>query len=159
MSPNLELVIISTVNTQIVLAPHVNGQGRLFGGQLMAWIDIVGAVEARRFCGTDVTTACVDRLSFLKPAMLNDTLLLEAQITYTGVTSMEVRVDTYVEELTGEKELVNTAYLVFVSVAGNEPLPVKKFIPKTPLEKEEYLSAEKRREERLRHKYNGDVGI
>lgn len=152
----MELVIISTVNTQIVLAPHVNGQGRLFGGQLMAWIDIVGAVEARRYCGTDVTTACVDRLSFLKPAFLNDTLLLEANITYTGRTSMEVRVDTFVEELNGDKELVNTAYLVFVSVAGNDPKPVKAFQPQTDAQREEYAAAERRRAERLRQKIMSD---
>lgn len=120
----------------------------------MAWIDIVGAVEARRYCGTDVTTASVDSLSFLKPAFLNDTLILEARITYTGRTSMEVRVDTFVEELTGEKHIVNTAYLVFVSVSGNTPLPVEKFQPATPEQKEEYDAAEKRRAERLKNKYN-----
>lgn len=138
-----------TINTQIVLAPHVNGQGRLFGGQLMAWIDIVGAVAARRFCGTDVTTACIDSLSFLKPAMLNDTLILEANVTYTGVTSIEVRVDTYVEELNGEQELVNTAYLVFVAVAGNTPKAVPRFVPKTEKEKAEWEAAHRRRKERL----------
>lgn len=135
-----------------MLAPHVNGLGRLFGGQLMAWIDVVGAVEARRFCGTDVTTACVDRLSFLKPAMLNDTLILEANVTHTGNTSMEVRIDTFVEQLNGERELVNSAYVVFVSVAGNKPMPVRRFEPTTPEQMDEWKQADQRRVERLKAK-------
>lgn len=149
------MVVIPTITTQIVLAPHVNGLGRLFGGQLMAWIDVVGAVEARRYCKRNVTTACVDRLSFLKPAVLNDVLILEARVTHTGKTSMEVRVDTYVEELDGARELVNTAYLVFVSVVGNQPVEVQPFEPQTPEQRAEWESAERRRADRLRDKLAG----
>ena len=60
------------VQTQIVLNEHINGAGRLFGGRLMEWIDIVAAVAARRHSGRNVTTASVDTLSFKAPAYLND---------------------------------------------------------------------------------------
>ena len=63
-----------TTAVQIVMPQHCNGYAkpRLFGGQMMAWIDVVGAVEARRYTQHAVTTVCIDNLSFLKPALLCD---------------------------------------------------------------------------------------
>ena len=88
-----------TSSVQIVMPQHCNGyvRPRLFGGQLMAWIDVVGAVAARRYAQRAVTTVCVDNLTFLKAALLNDTVVQEAVVTWTGRTSMEVRVDSFVE--------------------------------------------------------------
>lgn len=78
-------------SVHILMPGDINGDGRLFGGQLMQWIDIVAAVVARRHSGRDVTTACIDRLEFLHPALVNSTLTLIGRITYVGRTSMEVR--------------------------------------------------------------------
>ncbi len=86
-----------THHVQIVLPGDLNGYGRLFGGRLMQWIDIVAGVVARRHAGREVTTASVDHLDFQAAAYVNDTIALEGRITYVGRTSMEVRVDTYVE--------------------------------------------------------------
>ena len=80
----------------------------------MAWIDVVAGVAARRHSGRTVTTASVDELSFLNPANIDDTVVLAARVTYVGRTSMEVRVDTYVERLNGRRDPVNRAYLVMV---------------------------------------------
>ena len=88
-----------TQQVQIIMPQHINGASRLFGGRLMEWIDVVAGVTARRHAGCDVTTASVGRLDFLAPAGVNDTILLEGRITWTGRTSMEVRVDTFVEGL------------------------------------------------------------
>ena len=65
-----------TTAVQIVMPQHCNGypKPRLFGGQIMAWIDVVGAVAARRYTQKAVTTVCIDNLTFLKPAYLNDTM-------------------------------------------------------------------------------------
>ena len=59
-----------TTNVQIVMPQHCNGYAkpRLFGGQMMAWIDVVAAVAARRYTQRAVTTVCIDNLTFLKPA-------------------------------------------------------------------------------------------
>lgn len=132
--------------TQIVMPMHVNGAMRLFGGQLMAWIDIVGAVAARRHAGMEVTTVSVDNLDFLSGAQLNDTVVLKAYITWTGRTSMEVRVDTYVEPLCGPLELVNRAYIVYVAVnAQGKPVTVPPFIPATPEQQAEWQQAKERK--------------
>ena len=102
--------------TQIVLASHINGAGRLFGGQLMEWIDIVAGVVARRHSHCNQTTASVDSLQFKEAVYMNDTLILFGKLTYVGHTSMEVQVDTYVEALDGTRKLVNTAYFVMVAL-------------------------------------------
>ena len=98
-----------TEQVQILTQREMNGYGRLFGGQQMAWIDIVAAVTARRHCGRNVTTAAVDSLEFAAPAYANDTLVLVGTVTYTGRTSMEVCVKTYIERLNGKRKLVNKA--------------------------------------------------
>ena len=141
-----------TTSVQIVLPQHCNGykKPRLFGGQIMAWIDVVGAVAARRYTQRAVTTVCVDNLNFLNPAFLNDTVVQEAVVTWTGRTSLEVRVDSYVEQLDGTRKRVNRAYVVFVALDEEDnPVPVPPFTPRTEAEMREYEAAEKRRAIRI----------
>jgi len=142
-----------TSQIQIVMPPHVNGTGRLFGGQLMAWIDVTAAVEARRHSHCQVIAAAVDKLRFLAPAFLDETVRLDARVTWTGRTSLEVRVDSYVESLEGTERLINHAYLVFVALDNEgKPAPIPPFVPSTEEEKQEWAEAEKRRAERLASK-------
>ena len=144
-----------TTSVQIVLPQHCNGykKPRLLGGQIMAWIDVVGGVAARRYTHSAVTTVCVDNLNFLNPAYLNDTVVQEARVTWTGRTSLEVRVDSYVERLDGSRKLINRAYAVFVALDENEnPSEVPVFTPETPEEEAEYAAALERRKERLKQK-------
>ena len=115
----------ATTQVQILTQANLNGYQRLFGGQLMSWMDIVAAVTARRHSGKNVTTACVDKLEFHKPAHANDTLVITGEIVYVGRTSMEVRVRAYVEELNGSKDLTNEARFIMVALDENEkPTPV-----------------------------------
>ena len=140
-----------TTTVQIVMPQHCNGYAkpRLFGGQIMAWIDVIGAVAARRYSQKAVTTVCIDHLTFLKPAYLNDTVVQEASVTWTGRTSMEVRVDSMVEKLDGTRELINRAYAVFVALDENDlPSTVPLFSPQTEEEIKEYQDAEIRRKQR-----------
>lgn len=124
-----------TTDVEILMPSNLNGYERLFGGQLMQWIDVVAAVAARRHSGCEVTTACMDYLEFLSPAYVNETLLLEARVTYVGTTSMEVRVDTFVEALNGEKRRVNRAYIVMVALDTETRKPTS--VPPLLLETEE----------------------
>ena len=142
---------VKTTSVQIVMPQHCNGYAkpRLFGGQIMAWIDVTGAVAARRYSQKAVTTVCIDHLTFLKPAYLNDTVVQEAFVTWTGRTSMEVRVDSMVERLDGSRELINRAYAVFVALDDEDkPSPVPPFMPETEEEIMEYKAAEIRKKQR-----------
>ena len=141
-----------TTTVQIVMPQHCNGYAkpRLFGGQIMAWIDVVGAVAARRYTQKAVTTVCIDNLTFLIPAYLNDTVVQEAVVTWTGHTSLEVRVDSMVERLDGSRELINRAYVVFVALDDEDrPAAVPPFLPETEEEKKTFRDAEARRQFRL----------
>ena len=146
MQPEAKTVAESrTEQIQILMPQHINGNKRLFGGVLMEWIDIVASVVARRHSHAEVTTASVDNLQFKSPAYVNSTLILIGQITFVGTTSMEVRVDSFVESLAGERKLVNRAYLVMVALdAGEQPLPVPRILPETDEEKAEYEAGRRR---------------
>ena len=142
-----------TEQVQILTQREMNGYGRLFGGQQMVWIDIVAAVTARRHCGKNVTTAAIDSLEFAAPAYANDTLVLVGTVTYTGRTSMEVCVKTYIERLGGQRKLVNKAYVIMVALDENEkPTEVPGLICETEEEEREFLEGKYRSELRKKKK-------
>lgn len=134
-----------TEQNYIIMPAHINGYNRLFGGQLVEWIDIVAGIVARRHCESNITTVAIDNLRFKAPAHVNDLIVLMGQVTYVGRTSMEVRVQTYVEDLSGMRKLINRAYIVMVAIDENErPIEVPQIIPETPEEKFEYECGAKR---------------
>lgn len=143
-----------TTDVEILMPSNLNGYERLFGGQLMQWIDVVAAVAARRHSGCEVTTACIDHLEFLSPAYVNETLLLEARVTYVGTTSMEVRVDTFVEALNGDKRRVNRAYIVMVALdpATHKPTPVPPLLLETEEDHAEWAAGMERMKARKARK-------
>lgn len=134
----------------------INGYGRLFGGQLMQWIDETAGFVSRRHCGTIVTTAAVDTLNFIAPAYANEIVVVAGSVTYVGHTSMEVRVDTYVEEMDGERRRINTAFLVMVSIDDHgNGLPVPGLILETEEQKAEWEAGRKRYELRKQRRKEG----
>ena len=138
---------------QIVMPGHINGYGRLFGGQLVEWIDVVAGVVARRHANSEVTTVCIDNLYFKAPAYANETVILIGKLSYVGNTSMEVRVDTFVESLVGSRTLVNTAYLVMVALDGRErPMNVPRLELVNDEEKAEWEAGKKRSELRRKRR-------
>lgn len=146
----------ATEQVQILFQGTLNGYDRLFGGQLMEWIDVVAAVVARRHSGRNVTTAAVDNLQFKEAAYINDTVVLHGFITYTGRTSMEVCVETHVENLDGTRKLINKAFVVMVALDEQEnPAEVPQLELETEEQKTEYEAAVKRNELRkMRRKEN-----
>lgn len=141
---------------QILMPIHINGKGRLFGGKLVEWIDIVGGVVARRHSECNVITAAIDNLQFKEGAFLNDTLVLVGRLTYVGNTSMEVRIDTYVEDLGGIRKPINRAYLVFVALGEDgKPVRVPRLLLENESEKAEWQGALKRNELRRIRRIEG----
>ena len=135
-----------TEQVRVVFNSHLNPQGRLFGGILVSWIDVVAGIVAQRHCNRYVTTAQIDKLDFKSPVYAGSTVILYGRITCVGNTSMEVRVDAFVEDISGKRELVNTAYLVLVALDKNgKPTAVPKLICDTDEEKAEEQAGLKRR--------------
>lgn len=135
---------------------HLNSGGRLFGGRLMEWIDELAGLVGVRHSETVVVTASVDNLRFIRGAYLNDLIVLIAKVTYVGRTSMEVRVDTYVESLDGMRKPINRAYLTLVAVDkdGNS-VEVPGLIIETESQKAEWEAAIKRRDVRIQRRKEG----
>ncbi len=134
-----------TEQVHLLMPGHINGSGRLFGGQLMEWIDIVGGITAKRHAECDITTAAIDNLQFKAGAFINDTIVLIGRITHVGTTSMEIRVDTYLEELSGTRKPINRAYLVYVAIdKDGKPVKVPKLTLTTEVQKAEWEGAVKR---------------
>ena len=145
-----------TENTYLVMAKHINGYGRLFGGVLMQWIDELAGTVARRHSGSIVTTACVDNLNFKAGAYFGNTIVLIGRMTHVGKTSMEVRVDTYVEEMDGTRKMINRAYEVLVAIDrdGNKiEVPALKI--ETEAQRAEWIGGEKRYELRKQRRQEG----
>ncbi len=135
----------------------INGANRLFGGKLMAWIDEVAGVTARRHCETQVTTACIDNLQFKEPAFLGNMVVIIGRITYIGRSSMEVRVDSYVEDAQGFRRPINRAYVTMVALDENEHPRAVEFGLEltTETEKIEWESGRRRAELRRQRRREG----
>lgn len=111
----------SVVETVHMVRPnHLNAAGRLFGGILMQWIDEVAGLVAKRHARMNVTTASVDNLKFLRGAYQKDVIVIIGKTTFVGKTSMEVRVDSFVENLDGKRILINRAYFTMVALDEND---------------------------------------
>jgi len=134
-----------TKQVQIIMHGDINGSGRLFGGRLAEWIDIVAAVAARRHSGREATTVSINNLQFKAAAYLNETIVLIGRVTYVSRMSMEIRVDTYAERLSGERRMINSAYVVMVTLDENEkPVPVPPLLVETSQQKAEWEAGEAR---------------
>lgn len=135
----------------------INGANRLFGGKLMAWIDEVAGVTARRHCEEQVTTACIDNLQFKEPAFLGDMVVIIGRMTYIGRSSMEVRVDSYIEDIHGIRRPINRAYVMMVAIDENErPKAVEFGLElKTETERIEWESGKRRAELRRERRKEG----
>jgi len=136
-----------TEQVQIIMYGDTNGYGRLFGGRLVEWIDVVAAVVARRHSEHEVITVSIDNLHFKAPAYVNETIVLIGRVTYVGRTSIEVRVDTYAENLRGKRSMINRAYVVLVALDEDEkPVPVPGLLLENDEQRAEWDAGKKRYE-------------
>ena len=151
----------SRVETVHIVRPnHLNGANRLFGGILMQWIDEVAGIVAKRHCMTNVTTASVDNLTFLHGAYQNEMVVIKGKLTWVGSSSMEVCVDTYVENLSGERDHIKNAHFMMVALHENDkPVKVPRLILQTEDEHLAWAHGEERRRIRNQRKKDKLDGI
>ena len=136
------------ITSKIVLPYDTNTLGNFFGGQLLAWMDNCAAISASRLCRRVVITASVNNVSFNHPIKLGDVVTLEAKVTRSFTSSMEIIIDVFVENhVTGAKTKCTEAIFTFVAVDqhGN-PIEVPELIPETELEKERFTAALRRKQ-------------
>ena len=151
----------SRVETVHIIRPtHLNGANRLFGGILMQWIDEVAGIVAKRHSGANVTTASVDNLTFLHGAYQNDLVVIKGKMTWVGSSSMEVCVDTYVENPSGQRHRINNAHFMMVALDENDqPVKVPRLILQNEDEELAWSHGEERRRIRMQRKKDKLDGI
>jgi acyl-CoA hydrolase len=136
------------VTTNLVLPNDTNTLGNLFGGQLLAWMDVIASISAHRHCRRVVVTAAVNNVSFNMPIRQSSIVTLESKVSRAFNSSMEVFIDVYVEDnLTGVKKKCNEAIYTFVAVDQHGgPIDIPSIIPETPEEIERYNGALRRKQ-------------
>ncbi|TLM68446.1 MAG: acyl-CoA thioesterase [Deltaproteobacteria bacterium] len=125
------------IKAAMVLTPDANHHGTMFGGKVMAYIDDIAALCATRHARLPVVTASTDSVDFLHPIQIGQSVCLEAFVTWTHKTSIEVFVKVVAEDLlSGERNVCATAFLTFVAVDGaGRPQSVPPVRPESELER------------------------
>ena len=137
-----------TTTTDMVLPSETNHLNHLFGGELLARMDRAAYITAQRHSRRIAVTASVNHVAFNNAVPVGSILSLEASVSRSFSTSMEVFIDVWTEDrISGVKTKVNEAIYTFVAVdEAGKPTAVPELIPDTDLEIERFNGALRRRQ-------------
>ena len=150
--PALKNTRVSRVTLSQLMHPeHANLLGNVHGGWIMKLVDEAGALACMRHAQKKVVTVAIDSMTFRQPIKIGDLVILNAEVTYAGHTSMEAEVQVVAENpITGERTHTNTAYLVYVALDDEgRPTTVPALLVETVEEKERMEQAKQRQAHRI----------
>lgn len=135
---------------------HTNNLGNVHGGVIMKMVDETGALAAMRHAGRPVVTVVMDSMTFMEPIRVGMLVQCNAELTYAGRTSMEVRVEVVAENpLVGTSSVTNTAYLVYVALDNEgRPTQVPPLIYQSDEERKRAEQAQERQAYRMQQRRN-----
>lgn len=136
------------VQTRLVLPADTNHHQSIFGGCVLAYIDEIAAIAAMKHAQGEVVTASIDSVDFLSPAYAGNILELEAIVTSTGRSSMEVYVRVMSRDIqTNEERLTTESFVTMVAIgADGKTVPVMEVYPETEMERRLFETAPMRKE-------------
>ena len=119
----------------------------------MKLVDEAGALASTRHAAHRTVTVAIDQMVFRQPIHIGDLVILNAEVTFAGRTSMEVEVDVIAENpISGEQIHTNAAYLVYVAIDDHDrPTRVPPLLAETPEEQARMNAALVRHHRRLSH--------
>ena len=137
--------------SQLMQPEHANLRGDVHGGWIMKLVDEAGALAAMRHAQARVVTVAIDQMRFHEPIRIGDLVVLEAEVTYVGRTSLETRVQVSAENpVSGDRTNTNTAYLVYVALdEAGQPRPVPSLVAETEAERRRLQAGRERQAYRL----------
>jgi len=140
--------------SQLMNLEHANLLGNVHGGSIMKLADEAGALACMRHAQKKVVTVAIDSMTFRQPIRIGDLIILNAEVSYTGRTSMEAEVHVLAENpITGERTHTNTAYLVYVALDDSgRPSSVPPLKAETEDEELKMEKAKERQQRRLEQK-------
>ena len=106
-----------------------NGNGDIFGGWIMAQVDLAGAVIPARIAKGRIATVAVNQFVFKQPVSMGDLLSFYAKVTRIGKTSVTVNVEVFAERNPADLHVVKVteANLTYVAIDRNgKPRPIPK---------------------------------
>ena len=126
--------------SELVQPTHINTAGTLFGGYMLAWLDLAAAKAASEFLeDTDAwgaVTRALDKVEFREPVFLGDWVKCKSEIIKAGNSSIVVQVKAFAESKEHGKRLACTADITFVAVIKDENEDLVKFDHNLSLDKE-----------------------
>jgi acyl-CoA thioesterase YciA len=118
---------------RVVPMPHdANQHGDIFGGWIMAQVDIAGGVMAARHARGRVATVAVNQFVFKQAVSIGDLLSFYARVVRIGNTSVTVHVEVFAERNPADPHLVKVtdANLTYVAIDGKgQPRPIPSTTP------------------------------
>src|SRR5512138_1388311 len=107
----------ATTLQRLMLPEHANQLGAVHGGEVMKAVDEAGAICAMRHARRPCVTVRLDSMEFHSPVRVGQLLRCQARVTWTGRTSIEVRIQVEAEDvIAGQVTLTNSAYAVYVAL-------------------------------------------
>ena len=140
--------------SQLMHPEHANLLGNVHGGWIMKLVDEAGALACMRHAQRKVVTVAIDSMTFRQPIRIGDLIILNAEVTYTGRTSMEAEVNVHAENpVTSERSHTNTAYLVYVALDDEgKPTEIPQLMAESAEETHTLTQAKERQGRRLKEK-------
>ncbi|MFN8413160.1 MAG: acyl-CoA thioesterase [Anaerolineales bacterium] len=139
---------------QLMQPEHANNHGNVHGGWIMKLVDEAGALACMRHSQSKVVTVAIDSMTFRNPIKIGDLVILNAEVSFAGRTSMETEVQVIAENpITGQRTTTNTAYLVYVALDDNgKPVTVPPLLAETEAQQVRMEQAKERQARRLSQK-------
>ena len=128
---------MSSITLRFLAEPStVNFGGKVHGGTVMKWIDEAGYACATSWSKRYCVTVFIGSIRFHRPIKIGDIVEVEANLVYTGSTSMNISVEVRSGDMKGgAMQKTTECLIVFVSVDSHgRPMPVTGFEPGTPEE-------------------------
>ena len=137
-----------TITTDIVLPGETNPLNNLFGGELLTRMDRAASITARRHSRRICVTASVNNVAFNKSIPLGSVVTIEAKVSRTFRTSMEIFLDVWIEDReSGSRQKANEAIYTFVAVdETGMPIEIAPVVPETDEEKSRFEAALRRKQ-------------
>ena len=112
-----------------MLPKDTNAFGTIFGGVILSYIDLAGAIEVRRHYGQRFVTKAMREVAFVAPVHLGDLVTFFARVTRIGRTSVTVDIEVEAERLgeQGNRQTVSVtqAQVIYVAIdPEGRPTPV-----------------------------------
>lgn len=107
----------------LAMPKDTNPSGDIFGGWILAQMDVAGGLMASEIAKGRTVTVSVEKMSFDKPVRVGDTICVHAELLRVGSSSMDIKLEVWARQLVGayeaERQLVTEGVFRYVAVDEN----------------------------------------